>query len=270
MTGIIDTHCHLHRQEFDGDREQIIARAREAGVVALLDPATDLSSNRAVVALAQEHSDVYAAIGIHPHDAEHLTPAAFEELSALAVSPKVVAIGEIGLDYYRNLSPRDIQQQALRKLLGLARSLNLPVILHCRGEGASNTSSGEGLEAYEDLFNILKECLTPPYRGLLHCFAGDLAVANEAVESGLFLSFAGNLTFTKAEALRAVARVVPMDRVVLETDAPFLSPQAYRGKRNEPAYLMELIRVWSEVRNLPMEEVARMTTANAARLFGIA
>ena len=256
---IVDTHCHLHRQEFDGDREQVLARARAAGVVTFVDPATDLASNRTVVALVQEQPDVYAAIGIHPHDVEQLTAAAFEELSDCAGRPKVVAIGEIGLDYYRNLSPRGLQQEALRKLLGLARSRNLPVIIHCRGEGA-----------YEDLFGILKECLKAPCRGLLHCFGGDLAVANEAVGLGLLLSFAGNLTFPKAEALRAVAREVPMEKVVLETDAPFLSPQAYRGKRNEPAHLTELIRVWSEIRGLPMEEVARLTTENASRLFGFA
>ena len=267
---IVDTHCHLHRQEFDGDREQILARARAAGVVAFVDPATDLVSNRTVVALAQEQPDVYAAIGIHPHDVEQLTSAAFEELSELAVRPKVVAIGEIGLDYYRNFSPRDLQQEAFRKLLGLSRSRNLPVIIHCRGEGAANASSAEGLEIYRDLFGILKECLEPPYRGLLHCFGGSLAVANEAIALGLLISFAGNLTFSKADALRAVAREVPMEKVVLETDAPFLSPQAYRGKRNEPAYLTELIRVWSEIRGLPMEEVARITTENASHLFGFA
>ncbi len=269
MMKLVDTHCHLHRDEFEGDREAIITRAREAGVQALLDPATDLRSNRTVVSLAKDHPELYAAVGIHPHDAAELTSDALEEMTTLASAPKVVAIGEIGLDYYRDLSPRNVQQEALRKLLGLARLKNLPVILHCRGEGASNTSSGQGDEAYKDLFSILKECLKPPIRGLLHCFCGDIETATQALEMGLYLSFAGNLTFPKAEALRVVAKEVPFNRVVLETDAPFLAPQAYRGKRNEPAYLKELVVAWAQIHGISVEQVAQTTTMNTHRLFGI-
>ena len=253
---LVDTHSHLHRQEFDADRDEVIARAVESGVRILLDPATDLASNQTVIALSRRHPAVYAAIGLHPHDAGELTPAVLDELRLLAQQPKVVAIGEIGLDYYRDLTPRDIQKEVFKKFLLLGRELKLPVIIHCR-------------EAYSDLFPILRECLEVPMRGLLHCFAGDAAVAEEAVRLGLFISFAGNLTFPKAENLRDVAKTVPLDRVVLETDAPFLAPQAYRGKRNEPAYMVHLAQTWAELRNLAPEDVAKQTTANACRLFGI-
>ena len=253
---LVDTHCHLHRVEFDADREDILGRAKEAGLIALLDPATDLASNQTVVALARRHPEVYAAVGIHPHDAKELTPASLEELALLGTEEKVVAIGEIGLDYYRNLSPPEIQQEAFRKLLRLAHELNLPIILHCR-------------EAYQDLFNILQESLKPPIRGLLHCFGGSLKEAQQALDLGLYLSFAGNLTFPKADPLREVAKNVPFDKVLLETDAPFLSPQAHRGQRNEPSFLLELVQTWAKLRDLTPEDVARVTTVNAHQLFGI-
>lgn len=266
---LVDTHCHLHRAEFDPDRDQIVARAREAGVVALVDPATDSASNRTVIKLTQRYPELYGALGLHPHDAAQLTPEGLQELEVLAQMEKVVAIGEIGLDYYRNLSPKDTQQETLRKLLLLAKKLKLPVILHCRGEGAVNSSAGEGQEVYEDLFKILKGSLSPPIQGLLHCFSGTVDIAERALAMGLHLSFAGNLTFPKAEPLRAVAKIVPVDKVVLETDAPFLSPQTYRGTRNEPSYLSELVHEWAQIRGATPEEIAQQTTENALRLFGI-
>lgn len=253
---LVDTHCHLHRAEFDPDRDEALARARAAGLVALLDPATDPSSNRTVVDLAGRYPEVFAAVGVHPHHAKELTEGAWEELSGLATRPKVAAVGEIGLDYYRDLSPRPVQQEALRRQLRLAHELNKPVILHCR-------------EAYPDLLAIVRECLSPPIRGLLHCFSGDQAVAEQALKMGLTLSFAGNLTFPNAGALREVARQVPLERVVLETDAPFLAPQSRRGQRNEPAALPELVRTWAELKDLTPEDVARVTTVNATHLFGI-
>ena len=266
---MVDTHCHLHRAEFDPDRDEIVLRALQAGVVALLDPATDFASNRTVVELARRYSQLYAAIGVHPHDAGELSPEGLDELEGLAQAEKVVAIGEIGLDYYRTLCPKNVQQETLRKLLLLAKKLERPVILHCRGQGAVNTSAGVGQEAYEDLFKILREILTPPIQGLLHCFSGTAEIAEQALAMGLHLSFAGNLTFPKAEPLRAVAKVVPRDKVVLETDAPFLSPQATRGKRNEPSTLSELVQEWAELRGATPEEIADETTENAFRLFGM-
>lgn len=263
---LVDTHCHLHREEFDADREAVLARAKEAGISALVDPATDLASNRKAVDLAGKFPEVYAAVGLHPHDAGQWTPSALAELAALARAPKVVAVGEIGLDYYRALTPPPVQKEALRGLLRLAHEMNLPVILHCR-EGRTRTAADS--QAYRDLFAILKECLTPPFRGLLHCFAGDAKVAAEAREMGLYLSFAGNLTFPKADDLRAVAKEVPFDRVLLETDAPFLPPHPFRGKRNEPSHLTELAACWARLHGLTGEDVARVTSVNAHHLFGI-
>ena len=256
MKGWVDTHCHLHRAEFDGDRDEVVKRAVEAGAVALLDPATDLASNRAVVETVRKYPQVYGALGIHPHDARELTPEALTELEKLFAEEKAVAVGEIGLDYYRELCPKEIQQETFRKLLRLAHELGKPVILHCR-------------EAYRDLFDILKETLKPPIRGLMHCFSGDLAAAQEAMDLGLYLSFAGNLTFSNAGALREVAKQVPLERVVMETDAPFLAPQGRRGKRNEPAYLDELIQTWMKLKDLAPEDVTRITSVNAYHLFGI-
>lgn len=254
---LTDTHCHLHRPEFDPDRDDVLERAQGAGVTALLDPATDLNSNRRVVVLAERYPAVYAAIGLHPHHAQELTAEALDQLRELAQHPKVVAVGEIGLDYYRNLSAPHLQREAFGKLLRLSQQTGKPVILHCR-------------EAYAELLAILRETLNPPIRGLMHCFAGDLEIARQTLDLGLFISFAGNLTFPKAQPLRDVAREVPLEKVLLETDAPFLSPQAYRGKRNEPAYLMELVKAWGRIQNRDPEEIAQITTANAQNLFGLA
>jgi len=221
-----------------------------------------------VLELSRRYPQVYAALGVHPHDARELTDEALAELGRMATEEKVAAIGEIGLDYYRDLCPRELQQQALRKLLRLAHELGKPVILHCRQEEGAGVSGQSG-QAYRDLFGILRECLKPPIRGLLHCFSGDLATAQEALEMGLHLSFAGNLTFSKAESLRAVAREVPLEKVVLETDAPFMAPQGQRGRRNEPAYLAELVETWAKLKDLTPGDVARITTVNAHQLFGI-
>lgn len=261
---LVDTHCHLHREEFDADREEVVRRAKEAGVEFLLNPATDYPSNQKVVVLAKVYPNVYAAIGVHPHHAAELTGEALQELTSLATESKVVAVGEIGLDYYRNLCPVEVQHEALRKLLLLAHEMHLPVILHCRDGEISSTG-----EAYRDLFRIVRESLKPPVRGLLHCFSGSLQVAQEAIDMGFHLSFAGNLTFQKADSLRAVAKEVPFDKILLETDAPFLAPQAFRGKKNEPAYLLELVRTWTELTGLTAADVARVTTVNAWQLFGI-
>ncbi len=268
MDPLVDTHCHLHRAEFDADREAILQRAKEAGVVALLDPATDRASNRTVLELAHRYPQLHAAIGIHPHDAQELTEDALSGLAQLATDEKVAAIGEIGLDYYREISPRPVQQEAFRKLLRLAHELAKPVILHCR-QAEEGGTSGQSGEAYRDLFAILRECLKPPIRGVLHCFSGDADAAKEALDLGLYVSFSANLTFPKAESLRRVAKEIPLDRVVLETDAPFLAPQGRRGKRNEPAYLNELVESWAKIKDLTSEDIARTTSVNAYHLFGI-
>ncbi len=271
MGGWIDTHCHLHRAEFEVDRDAVVQRAVEAGAIALIDPATDLASNRAVLETARKYPQVYAALGIHPHDARELTAEGLAELERLATGEKVTAIGEIGLDYYRDLCPHPVQQETFRKLLRLAHELGKPVLLHCRDSEITSgaASSSRSRDAYRDLFDILKETLKPPVRGLMHCFSGNLEQAKEAMDLGLTLSFAGNLTFSNAGSLRAVAKEIPLERVVLETDAPFLAPQGRRGKRNEPAYLTELVETWAKLKDLTAEDVARVTTVNAHQLFGI-
>jgi TatD DNase family protein len=252
----IDSHCHLHRAEFDADRAQAIERAKRAGAVALLNPATDFASNRTILELIKTFPHLYGAVGIHPHHAEELNETVVEQLSAWATTPGVVAIGEIGLDYVRAFAPPPIQREALRRQLRLAHELNKPVILHCRG-------------AFEDLMAILKECLRPPIRGVVHCFSGDLATASKLLDLGLMLSFAANVGYPHSESLRSVAKEVPLDQVLLETDAPFLPPPSRRGQRNEPAYLAEMIPMWAEWKGLSLEDVARTTTVNAYHLFGI-
>ena len=268
MSGIIDTHCHLHRAEFDADRDAVMDRARRAGLTALIDPATDVESSRKVAATVQHYPELYGAVGVHPQDTNGLTDEGLVELRRLLKEPKIVAVGEIGLDYYRESTPRLLQQSALRRLLALAREADKPVILHCRQEESAGTS-GQGGQAYRDLFAILRECMPLPIRGVVHCFSGDMEAADTALELGLYLSFAGVLTFTKAGALREVARQVPFDRVLLETDAPFLAPQPYRGKRNESAFLEALVKTWAELKDLSEEDVRRVTSVNAHHLFGV-
>ncbi len=268
MTVWTDTHLHVCDSQYDSDRAVVLERALGAGVTTFIEIAESPNRWDAAVRLAEAHPFVYASLGIHPHHAEEVSSASLpekdpiQELASLATHPKVVAIGEIGLDYYRSLSPRPIQQELLRKQLRLAHEMSKPVILHCRDQD-------NGKEAYHDLFAILQECLKAPLRGLLHCFTGDLNTAQQAIDLGLHISFAANLTFTNADRLREVAFHLPFDRILLETDAPFLAPQAYRGKRNEPAYLPELARTWSKIRDLTEEDVARVTTVNAYELFGI-
>lgn len=264
MSALIDTHCHLHRAEFDADREEVIGRALSAGVAFLLDPATDFESNRTVIDLARRYPEVSAAVGVHPHHAGELDGERLKALTGLAGEKEVAAIGEIGLDYYKEFSPRDAQKEALEKQLRLARGLGKPVILHCRdaaGVGAAH--------AYADLFAILRRMFRPPIPGVLHCFSGGPAAARQALELGLYLSFAGNLTFQNAEALRKTALEVPLDRVLLETDSPFLAARSRRGRRNEPAFLPELVETWAGLLDLRPEDVARTTTVNARHLFGI-
>ena len=267
MEPLVDTHTHLHRSEFDADRESVLKRAKEAGVVALLDPATDFQSNRTVVELAKKDPCVYAAVGLHPHHADQFSEEVLQELSQLAADPRVVAIGEIGLDDHREHSDRKVQRATLERLLSLAHTLGKPVILHCRGSELPGQAGAD--ETYRSLFAVLKEVLKPPIRGVLHCFSGGWETVEQALEMGLSLSFAGNLTFKNALALQEVAKRVPLDRVLLETDAPFLSPQAFRGKRNEPSYLPELVRTWAQLKDLSPEDVARTTAVSAYHLFGI-
>ncbi|MBI4227379.1 MAG: YchF/TatD family DNA exonuclease [Candidatus Omnitrophica bacterium] len=269
---LIDTHCHLDDPAYAHDLGAVLGRAVDAGVGACLTIGTDVASSRRAVALAAAHPNVWAAVGIHPQDAVQWTDDADAALEALAGQPKVVAIGEVGLDYFREASPRAQQQAALRRALRLAQRRRLPVILHCR-------------DAWGDLFPLLREARTPPIApqglplvapqglplvaGVLHCFTGDAAAATTALELGLTISFAGNLTFKNAEPLRAVARRIPIERMVVETDAPYLAPHPLRGQRNEPAHVTKTAAVLAELKGLSVEDVGRITSVNAHALFGI-
>ena len=247
---LADTHAHLHDPAFAADQDAVLDRARAAGVGLVITIGTDVATSREAVALAARHADVYAAVGIHPHDATTADPDALAALARLARAPRVVAIGEIGLDYYRNLSPRDAQLRALRAQLALAHDVGKPVLLHCR-------------EAHADLLAELDTAEVRAIGGILHCFSGDLAVAERGLALGLWLSIAGPVTYPNARRLAEVVRAVPLDRLVLDTDCPYLPPQPWRGRRNEPAYLVATATRVAELREVAVEVVAAGTTRAA-------
>ena len=255
---LVDTHAHLDDARFDKDRDAAIARAAEAGVGFIINPGADMASSRKAVEIADSHECVYAAVGVHPHDAKTFDAAALDELRRLAAHPKVVAIGEIGLDYYRDLSPRDVQREAFRRQLDLAAECDLPVILHSR-------------EAHADVEAILIErAKSVALRGVLHCFSGDAAWAARAVKMGLLLGFDGPLTFESASALRAVAAAIPVERALIETDSPYLAPlPKKKSDRTEPADAVLIARKFAEIRKLSYADVCRVTGLSAAKLFGI-
>jgi len=252
---LVDTHCHLDFPQFDADRAAVWERAGAAGVIVLIDPGTDLPSSRRAISLAEQHQGIYAAVGVHPHDAASLDEPALAELRRLAAHPKVVAIGEIGLDYARDLSPRDRQRAAFEAQLGLAAELSLPVIVHQR-------------EAAADVLAALRGWAGQPEPGgVLHAFSGDLDMARQAVDWGFYIGIAGPLTFTNARQLPEIAGWAPAGRLLLETDAPYLTPHPHRGQRNEPAYLRLTAQRLAELRRISPDELARQVTDNARRLF---
>ena len=255
----IDSHCHIDGPEYDADRDEVIARARDAGVTTMLNVGTGDPHSGAferAVALAEKQHEVYAAVGVHPHDAKLFDEAAEQRLVNLCQgSKRVVAWGEIGLDYHYDHSPRDVQREVFGRQLKLARKLNLPVIIHSR-------------EADEDTISLLRQELSGYERaGVLHCFGGSLQMARDAVDLGFYVSFAGNLTFKKAEDLRDIARQLPLDRLMVETDCPYLTPVPFRGKRNEPARVVETAGCLAMLHGIDVTEVARITSENFARLF---
>ena len=257
----VDSHCHIDGPEYDNDRLEVIARARDAGVTTMLNVGTgDPHSGafeRAII-LAEQNEAIYAAVGVHPHDAKLFDEHAERRLIDLVQqSRRVVAWGEIGLDYHYDHSPRDVQQTVFRRQLQIAKRLSLPVVIHSR-------------EADNDTINIIREELGGYDRaGVLHCFGGSSQMAREAIELGFYVSFAGNLTFKKAEDLRTVARQLPLERLLVETDCPYLTPVPFRGKRNEPARVVETAKCLGELHELSVEAIAAATTENFQRLFGV-
>ena len=262
MIRLIDSHCHIDGEQFDPDRDEVVGRAREAGVVAMLnvgtgDPRSD--DFRRAVAVAEAYEDVFASVGVHPHDAKLYDDRAEEHLIELVrSSKKVVAWGEIGLDFYYDHSPRDVQTEVFRRQIRTARELDLPIIIHSRD------ANGETVEI------LREECSYHGFRGgVMHCFGGTPDMARELIRVGFFISFAGNVTFKKAEDLREAARVVPPDRLLVETDCPFLAPVPFRGKRNEPSFVVHTARFLAALRDVPVQTVAGHTTSNFKKLFGV-
>ena len=255
----IDSHAHIDGPEFDLDRKEVIQRAHDAGVSAILNVGTGDPHSGALeraVELGEKYEGVYTAVGIHPHDARLFDDRAEQRLKDLIrQAPRVIGWGEIGLDFHYDNSPRPVQMDVFRRQLHLARDADLPVIVHTR-------------EAEKETIDILKsEWAGSNLPGIMHCFSGSLGLAEKAIELGFLISFSGIVTFKKADELRAVAHEVPLDRLLIETDCPFLSPMPFRGKRNEPAYVVEVARCLASIHSLGVEEIARITTENFTRLF---
>lgn len=254
----VDTHTHLDDTRYNDDRDAVLARAREAGVERFVTIGCDLASSRAAVALAAQYDSVYAAIGVHPHEVRHIADGWYDELLRLARHKKVVAYGEIGLDYHYNHSSPKEQRDRFREQVQLARELKLPVIIHTR-------------EAQKDTIAILREERASEVGGVFHCFSGDAWLAKDALDLGFYLSFSGIVTFQNAAMLREIAKTVPLDRLLIETDCPYLAPVPYRGKRNEPAYVVHVADQLAAIHGtLSPTDIGFRTTENAKRLFKIA
>ncbi len=261
----VDSHAHLEMEQFNADRGAVLQRARDAGVQTMvaIGSGSGPGSLDCGFQLAEKHEFIYATVGIHPHEAKLANDADFEELEQLAKRPKVIAWGEIGLDYFYDHSPRDVQWEVFLKQLQRAGAARLPVVIHCRpSEGSEN--------AWEDCLKLLHEQWAPHgLGGILHCFTGTWAHAQRALDMGFMISFAGNITFPKAQQIRDAAKAVPVDRMLIETDSPFLAPAPNRGKRNEPAFVKEVARQLGELRGLSTEEVGAQTTQNFYRFFSL-
>jgi TatD DNase family protein len=252
---LVDSHCHLDHRELAGETEAILARADAVGVTRVVTISTHVARFDTYRALAERHDRVLFTIGTHPHHAAEEPDIPVKQIAALSVHPRCVGIGEAGLDYYYDRSPRDVQQRVFRTHIAAARETGLPLVIHAR-------------DADADMIAILRdEAARGSFKAVLHCFSSGAAVAEAGVELGLYVSFSGILTFKRSDELRRIAAAVPMDRLLVETDAPYLAPEPYRGKRNEPAYTAFTARVLAAVREVSEAEIARITTSNFERLF---
>ncbi|MFA5523198.1 MAG: TatD family hydrolase [Tissierellales bacterium] len=253
---LIDSHAHLDDSRFDKDRDSIIKDLKNQGIELVINPGADVASSVKAVSLAKEYKNIYAAVGVHPHDAKDMNDTTLQLLSSLANNEKVVAIGEIGLDYHYDNSPRDVQRKWFIEQIVLAKKLKLPIIVHER-------------EASQDMYNILKQEADGNLTGVLHCYSGSLEMAKEYMKMGFYISFAGPVTFKNSRISKEVAKNIPLDRILIETDSPYLTPEPKRGKRNEPLNVRYVAAMIAELRGLPFEEVAVSTSKNVKSLFSI-
>jgi len=262
-----DSHCHPENKRFDADRPDVFARAKAAGVTTMLaigngdGPGTGTFD--CAIRMAEQYDGVYATVGIHPHEAALAKQADFDELVQLAKNPKVIAWGEIGLDYFYDHSPRDVQQRVFVHQMELAKAAKLPIVIHCR-------PSDNSTNAWDDTLRLIREnWASNGLGGVMHCFGGTLDHARTSLDLGFVISFAGNITYPKAQTIRDAAAMAPLDQILIETDSPYLAPVPHRGKRNEPAFVTEVARQISELRGISSEEIGCQTTANFHRFFGI-
>jgi len=253
---LIDSHAHLEMKDFDRDRDRVIARALEAGVSHIITVATRVSDAHRALNIAQKNESVYVALGIHPHESKDIAHGDYDELRSLSKEKKVVAFGEIGLDFYRNYSPRQVQLTRFRELLRLGKDIGLPIIIHDR-------------DAHEEILSILQEEGNGRWRGIFHCFSGDTSLAKKVIQMGFLLSIPGTVTFKRSIIQQEVVRLISLEKILLETDCPYLAPEPYRGKRNEPAYIRNTAEKIASLKGLTFEDVARITSVNAKLLFGV-
>lgn len=252
--GFVDTHVHLHFPDYEKDQGDVIESSRKAGIELFLNIGTDVESSRQSVELAHRHPFIYAAVGIHPHDAKDAHEEDFRELEILLRESKVLAIGEVGLDFFRNLSPVETQKKVLNLFFNLHRKTRKPLILHIR-------------DAYREMKEMIQSELGPSAQGIIHCFSSDKEAMKDFLDLGFYISFAGPLTYKKNDALREAFQACPLDRILLETDAPFLPPQSKRGKRNESSYLLETAQAGADLKKMPLEKLGEATTQNFKQLF---
>ncbi|NMB08658.1 MAG: TatD family hydrolase [Tissierellia bacterium] len=253
---LIDSHAHLDDRRFNRDRDRLIESLKENGIDLVINPGADLQTSIKAVALAEKYENIYAAVGVHPHSAKEMDDSTVNVLKSFTNREKVIAIGEIGLDYYYDNSPRDIQRKRFIEQLNLAKEVDLPVIIHSR------SAAGE-------TFEILKEAQDGNLEGVLHCYSGSVEMAREYIKLGFYISIAGPVTFKNARVLKEVAKEVPLDKLLIETDAPYLTPEPYRGKRNEPIYVRYVAGTIAEIKGITFEEVAKATSENTKKLFRI-
>lgn len=253
---VIDSHSHLQDRKYSTDVDQVINRALEGGVEMMVCVGYDLDSSRAALELARKYGEIRAVVGIHPHDADSLNELVLAELWDMASDPRVVAFGEMGLDYFRNLSPADDQRRAFRAQIKMAREMGKPIVIHDR-------------DAHAEVLAIIKEEKAGVNGGVMHCYSGHLPLAEELMREGFMISFAGPLTYTNAKKTVEVAARLPLDRMLIETDCPYLAPQAYRGQRNEPLRVWEVAKKLAEIQQKSLEEVAAATSLNTRRVFHI-